>query len=130
MQGGPVLLMMGEQDESMSVPRCEWFRDKLRDHGVKADLVVYPGAGHGWELPYPQAFQPGLSVTRDCILTWTREGESVEQSTGYSVDSAFGAIMAFSQCSTRDGYTMGLNENAKEQSWQDFYAFLMAAWAV
>jgi len=108
-QGGPVLLMMGEADESMSVPRCEWFRDKLIDHGVNAQLAVYPGAGHGWELPYPQQFKPGATVTKDCIMTWTREGENVEASTGHSVDNPIGAMLAFSKCSHRDGYTMGRN---------------------
>jgi hypothetical protein len=41
-----------------------------------------------------------------------------------------GAALAFSQCSSRDGYTMGFNAQAKEQSWQDFYAFLKKAWEV
>ncbi len=126
-EGGPVLLMMGEADESMSIPRCEWFRDKLNAHAVEASLRVYPGAGHGWELPYPQQFQEGAAVTKDCLVTWTRDGDSVEQGTGYSLDSTLGAIMAFSQCSHREGYTMGRNEAAMEQSWQDFHAFLMDA---
>ncbi len=128
-QGGPVLLMMGEADESMSIPRCEWFRDKLLDHGVQAQLAVYPGAGHGWELPYPQAFKPGLAVTKDCLITWTREGENIEMNSGRSIDTTLGAILAFSRCSHRDGYTMGRNEAAMEQSWQDFYGFLTRTWS-
>ncbi len=127
-QGGPVLLMMGEADESMSIPRCEWMRDKLRAHGVEAELAVYPGAGHGWELPYPQQFQTGAAVTKDCLITWTSEGESIEANSGHSVDSTLGAILAFSGCSNRDGYTMGRNEAAKEQSWRDFHAFLLKTW--
>ena len=126
--GGPVLLMMGEGDESMSVPRCEWLRDKLRDHNVPADLKVYAGAGHGWELPYSQAFQPDLAVTKDCLLLWTRSGENIEMNSGHSVDTALGAIRAFSSCSHRDGYTMGRNEAAMEASWNDFYRFLREAW--
>lgn len=129
-EGSPVLIMMGEADESMSIERCEWLQSKLQDHSVDVELEVYQGAGHGWEQPYPQAFQPGAAVTKDCLITWTKAGESIEQSTGYSLDSTFGAIMAFSQCSHKDGYTMGLNVAAKEQSWQDFYSFLSNVWAL
>ena len=84
----------------------------------------YEGAGHGWEQPYPQAFVPGAAITKDCLMLWTRNNEVVEQNSGYSVDKPWGAFRAFSNCSTREGYTMGLNEAAKEQSWLDFYAFL------
>ena len=128
-QGGPVLLMMGEADESMSIPRCQWLQNKLRESGVEVALKVYQGAGHGWELPYRQQFKEGAAVTKDCLITWTRDGDSIEQSTGYSVDTTLGAILAFSRCSHRDGYTMGHHAQAKEQSWQDFHAFLLQAWS-
>lgn len=128
LQGGPVLLMMGEADESMSIPRCQWLQTKLVTHGVDAQLEVYPGAGHAWELPYPQQFKPGAAVTKDCLITWTRDGDSIETTTGHSLDSPLGAILAFSQCSNRDGYTMGRNEAAMEQSWLDFIGFLRRTW--
>lgn len=129
-EGSPVLIMMGGADESMSIPRCQWFQEKLQKHNVDVDLKVYPGAGHGWEQPYPQHFVEGAAVTKDCLMQWTKEGVSVEMSTGYSIDNALGAMLAFSQCSHRDGYTMGFNENATEQSWQDFHQFLKRTWAL
>ena len=123
-EGSPVLIMMGEADESMSIERCEWFKNKLEQFEVDVEMAVYEGAGHGWEQPYPQAFVPGAAITKDCLMLWTRNNEVVEQNSGYSVDKPWGAFRAFSNCSTREGYTMGLNEAAKEQSWLDFYAFL------
>ncbi len=129
-EGSPVLIMMGEKDESMSIPRCQWFQQKLQDHGVEVALEVYEGAGHGWEQPYPQAFQEGAAVTKDCLMLWTQDGTTVEQSTGHSIDTPWGAGLAFSQCSNRDGYTSGRNEAAMEQSWQDFYQFLQQAWGL
>lgn len=129
-EGSPVLLMMGELDESMSTARCEWLRDKLREQGVDAALKVYQGAGHGWELPYPQAFQPDLSVTRNCLMKWMRDGSTIEMSSGRNIDTPLGAALAFSSCATRDGYTMGRNEQALQASWTDFHSFLRRAWAV
>lgn len=124
----PVLLMMGEVDESMSIARCQWMRDKLLAHGVDTELKVYPGAAHGWEMPYPAQFKPGAAVAKDCNITWTRNADSIEASTGHSVDNPLGAILAFSRCSHRQGYTMGRNEVAMEQSWADFIGFLRKAW--
>ncbi len=129
-EGSPVLIMMGEVDESMSIERCKWFKNKLEQYGVDVEMSVYEGAGHGWEQPYPQAFQPGAAITKDCLMLWNAGDEVIEQSTGYSIDTTLGAALAFSQCSSRDGYTMGFNAQAKEQSWQDFYAFLKKTWEV
>lgn len=127
-EGSPVLIMMGKADESMSIERCEWFKDKLEQFGVEVEMSVYDGAGHGWEQPYPQAFVPEAAITKDCLMLWTENNEVIEQNSGYSVDKPWGGFLAFSKCSTRDGYTMGLNEAAKEQSWLDFYAFLKKTW--
>ena len=70
--------------------QLQWLQDKLTDHGVEAELKVYEGAGHGWEKPQAQAFIPGLSVTKDCLMTWTKDGQNIEQSSDRSVDSTLG----------------------------------------
>ena len=127
-EGSPVLIMMGELDESMSVPRCQALVEKLRAKHVDVALKVYPGAGHGWELPYPAQFNPTAVVTKDCEMLWTREHINIEVNTQANVDTTFGAIRAFSECSHASGYTMGLHPPTKEQSWLDFHSFLMASW--
>lgn len=127
-EGSPVLIMMGEADESMSIPRCQNFVKKLQAEKVDASLKIYPGAGHGWEQPYPAYFSPQAVVTKDCEMLWTRDYTNIEQSTGENVDTTWGAIKAFSSCSEKSGYTMGLHEPTKEQSWQDFYGFLQRSW--
>lgn len=126
--GKPVLLMMGAKDESMSVDRCAWFRDKLIAHNTPAELIVYPDAGHGWDQPYPMKFFPDAAITKDCILLWQKDGSNKELSTGWVVDNFFGAMMAFTQCTKTTGYTIGLEPKAKEKSWQDFYGFLRKSW--
>ncbi|MBT8442696.1 MAG: dienelactone hydrolase family protein, partial [Gammaproteobacteria bacterium] len=129
-EGSPALIMMGEADESMSIPACEKFRDRLRSMGVDVELVVYPGAGHGWDNPYPQQFSADKVVTRDCLMHWGANGEIVEMTSGNSMDSAMGAMRAMSDCSSRDGYTMGRNEAALEQSFADLLEFLQQTWSL
>ena len=128
-EGSPLLIMMGEADESMSIPACQTFSERLRQMGVDVELIVYPGAGHGWDNPYPQAFKAGAWVTRDCMMKWTNKHRIFETTSGYSMDNAFGAFMALWQCANTDGYTMGFNQNAHTASRQDLLAFLNRTWA-
>jgi len=123
-EGSPLLIMMGEADESMSIPACQTFSERLRQMGVDVELIVYPGAGHGWDNPYPQAFKAGAWVTRDCMMKWTNKHRIFETTSGYSMDNAFGAFMALWQCANTDGYTMGFNQNAHTASRQDLLVFL------
>ncbi len=128
-EGSPVLLMIGARDESMSVERCEWLRDKLLAHGVATELKVYPDAAHGWDQPFPMRFDAEAAVTRDCIMLWTRSGENVETTTGHVIDSPLGALRAFSRCASK-GYSNGSHPPTAEQSWRDFHAFLLHAWGL
>lgn len=129
-EGSPLLIMMGGEDESMSISRCESFQARLRKMGVDVDLIIYETAGHGWDNPYPQEFMPGKWVTRDCVMRWKKNGANKEMTSGYSMDSAFGAFMAMSQCAHNDGYTMGYNADADNRSKQDLLSFLRAAWSL
>ena len=127
-EGSPLLIMMGELDESMSIPACRQFQQRLRSLGIDVELIVYEGAGHGWNNPFPQHFVEGAVVMRDCVMRITGEGETIETTTGYSMDNGLGAIMAINGCGHSDGYTMGFNRNAAEQSVDDLMRFLRETW--
>jgi dienelactone hydrolase len=127
-EGSPLLIMMGGADESMSIPACEKFQQRLQKMGVDVDLVVYETAGHAWDSPFPQQFVEGAWVTRDCLMRWKKDGSNREMTSGYSMDSGFGAFMALYNCAHNDGYTMGYNENAFMRSQQDFLSFLNRTW--
>jgi len=129
-EGSPLLIMMGEADESMSVDRCKWMKGELENLGVDVELIVYEGAGHGWDNPYPQKFKEGAWVTRECIMQWTESGENIEQSTGYSMDSSITAMLAINKCGGPIGYTMGFNRNAYERSNEDIIKFLNRTWGL
>jgi dienelactone hydrolase len=127
-EGSPLLIMMGENDESMSIPACREFQKRLQDMGVEVELKVYAGAGHGWDNPYPQEFEEGALVMRDCMMLWTNEGEAIETTTGHSMDNPIGAMLAINGCAHSEGYTIGRNKDADEQSWQDLRDFLTRTW--
>lgn len=128
-EGSPLLIMMGEADESMSISDCERFRDRLQGLGVDVELVVYGEAGHGWDNPYPQHFVEGAVVSRDCLMHWKNDGEIIERTSGNSMDNPIGAFRAMSECASRDGYTMGFNQIAYDRSREDILRFLTTTWS-
>ena len=67
-------------------------------------------------------------VMRDCVMRITSEGDTIETTTGYSMDNGLGAVMAINGCGHSDGYTMGFNRNAAEQSVEDLMRFLRQTW--
>lgn len=127
-EGSPVLIMMGEADESMSIPACEKFQMRLQDMGVDVELKVYAGAGHGWDNPYPQKFFEGEYVTRDCLMLWKDDGSSIEVTSGRSMDNPVGAMLALNKCANDNGYTKGFNKAAYDQSRADLLGFLRRVW--
>jgi acetyl esterase/lipase len=44
----PTLIIHGDNDKLVPIQQAKSFVDKLREVGVEAELVVKPGAAHGW----------------------------------------------------------------------------------
>lgn len=47
----PCMIIHGDKDELVPIQQATLFLDKLKSHGVPAELVVKKGAGHGWANP-------------------------------------------------------------------------------
>ncbi|MCK6371582.1 MAG: dienelactone hydrolase family protein [Gammaproteobacteria bacterium] len=128
LDGAPWLVMLGSADESTPPGDCRELLAKAeRLQGVHAELEVYEGAAHGWNMPEPLSFHEDAFVTRDCTAYWTREGRVIEKNSGYSYDNPLSLLLAFSQCATR-GYSMGRHDQANRQSVRDTVDFLDRVW--
>lgn len=64
----PFLLLHGDADKTVRLEQSLAFRQKLRDAGVRCDLITLPGAPHGL-LTWPQ-FLPDYP---DRLIAWLRE---------------------------------------------------------
>jgi dienelactone hydrolase len=128
LDGAPWLVMLGTRDESTPPGQCrELLARAERLAGIHTQLALYDGAGHGWNNPEPLSFHADAFVTRDCRPLWTRAGDVIEQSTGYSYENPVTLLLAFRTCATR-GYSMGRHDAANRQSVRDMLAFLDREW--
>jgi acetyl esterase/lipase len=57
----PTLILHGENDPTVPLQQSRLMIDRLKAAGVPAELVVKPGAGHGWE---------GEHRDMDAIVRW------------------------------------------------------------
>ncbi|MFN2463161.1 MAG: alpha/beta hydrolase [Candidatus Dormibacteria bacterium] len=57
----PILTMTGDADAACPLPMIEDFHRRLDSAGVSNELVVYPGAGHGWDLSL-KSYRPSFDV--------------------------------------------------------------------
>lgn len=55
----PILILLGEADEWAPLDRCRALKAQSRNAGASIELIAYPGAFHGFDVP---ALQQGLSV--------------------------------------------------------------------
>jgi dienelactone hydrolase len=128
LDGAPWLVMLGMRDESTPPEDCRGLMAKAgRLQGIRTELKLYEGAGHGWNGPEPLTFRPDAFVTRDCTAYWQRDGKVVEKNTGLSYDNPLTMLLAFRQCATR-GYSIGRHDAANRQSVRDTLAFLDREW--
>ena len=57
----PTLIIHGDADKLVPIQQAEIFLAKLREVGVPCQLVVKPGASHGW---------PGLDKDMPTLADW------------------------------------------------------------
>ena len=51
----PLLMLHGENDDSVPISQAKTFHRGCLHHGVECELVVYSGEGHGMFPPFERA---------------------------------------------------------------------------
>jgi carboxymethylenebutenolidase len=69
----PVLGLHGDKDMSITMPNVEQMRSALAAAGDPSELVVYPGADHGFHADYrPQYHAAAAADGWQRMLDWFR----------------------------------------------------------
>jgi acetyl esterase/lipase len=58
----PFLIMQGDKDILVPISQSETFYKKLKENGVKAELIVVQNAGHGFRPKFRKEIQPSRDI--------------------------------------------------------------------
>jgi len=122
--GAPMLVLIGDKDYG-DYKRCEDRVEERRQTGAQADIVVYPGAYHGFISSQPVKLSR-TPVYRDCgIRTLDKERGVLEMKFGSTKGMTIGALYRRrneSGCIEPEGYVGG-NWAATKDALQRTVAF-------
>lgn len=108
--GKPMLVMIGDQDNYTGVVQCVESVNAMRDAGYAAASVkLYPDAYHAFDDDRGiRDLNDGYDV-RKCKFVIKADGETIEATSGLSVDNKSDRQAAFRRCVSR-GVTLGGNQ--------------------
>ena len=121
--GAPVLMLLAEKDDAGPPGKCREIVDLYKRRGLPApvDIVVYPGAYHGWTHPgnkTPHFESSAVSVGKCAPLLFAPGGE-VRNGIVEPVDNVLRAA-----CTAKTGYSMGYDAKVRDKSLSDLIDFL------
>jgi dienelactone hydrolase len=64
----PILAFVGDADDFNNLDLCKAQAEALRRQGSDAELIVYPGAIHGFDTDYPRQVMPMIQNFRNCRM--------------------------------------------------------------
>jgi carboxymethylenebutenolidase len=57
----PLLILHGDKDESVPVSKAYELRDGVMDQGGEVEMIIYPGAPHGFNAPWAPWYNDSLA---------------------------------------------------------------------
>lgn len=80
-QPAPLYMMLGEDDQYINNKACRLLADKLQKAGADIHLVIYPKAGHAWDVPGTWE-EPKAESYRNCLFEQQQDGTWTEKTSG------------------------------------------------
>lgn len=136
----PLLTLRGTEDASNDLAACLQRENELRELGTVVTAHIYPGAGHAWENDEPRAFMEDAPYLAGCELRYDDTGRAYlngEALTAYAIDAPRAVKMLarftsgprFRDC-LGYGYTVGRDNETREQGYRDIQAFIEQVWSL
>lgn len=123
--GAPMLLMLAEKDDYTPAAECLGYAERLRESRARLQVIVYPGAHHGWESPSLQ-WLPNAERSR-CPTLIEDDGSYTVTESGVNLRGVQIRRYLETHCLVRGAHAGGGSSALKERATQDLVAFLRKA---
>ena len=121
--GAPVLLLLGEVDEAVSIRRTREIAADLRRGGSPATVRVYPETAHAWDAEQSEAHRPDLGLAQ-LRLRVTEDHRMIDPWSGIELRGPLSRRMALWMAETRVPCLVQKSAQAKAWSDDDLARFL------
>jgi dienelactone hydrolase len=111
--GAPVMILLGEKDRNVSVPRSRQIADDLRRGGAEVDLRVFEGIYHQWDSGQSK---PELFSLRRCAIRVDREGRLFDETSGRKLQGWFSRLLYLTTNVSLRGYRIEADAATTETS--------------
>jgi hypothetical protein len=129
--GAPVLMMWGDNDDTVDPERCREIAADLRNGGSPVETVEFAGAHHQWDggpADDPVSVERGLS---DCSFRVDDKGRVTGKVPGMPLSlpmtNSYTRKAILLLCSDRNGYVVGEIPEVRARSNEAVGRFLLAA---
>lgn len=126
--GAPIYMLLGGADTYVGVEPCQTYAEALRVGGARIEVMVFPGAMHGFDGGRAYFTPQGENYSK-CVLQQQANGSWVERTSGIMTTGADGKTIpgagakALAACRTL-GVSGGGNEAAAKQSMDDLKSYV------
>ncbi|WP_431858990.1 dienelactone hydrolase family protein [Azospirillum sp.] len=121
--GAPVLLLLGEVDEAVSIRRSRDIAADLRRGGSPVNVRVYPETAHAWDAEEGEALRPDLGLAQ-LRLRVTEDHRMIAPWSGIELRGPLSRRVALWMAQARAPYLVQKNAQAKAWSDDDLAQFL------
>ncbi len=129
MTGAPILILIGEKDESTPAKFCTELIKDFKDADYDANIIVYPDAKHSFDGYSDISYISQGYRREDCRVIIKANGEQIETTTGISLRTPEGYIEALTKCGT-PGAHIGRNSAARKKAYEDVKNFVTKAFGL
>jgi dienelactone hydrolase len=127
--GAPIRILSGAADTYVGVEPCQTYANALRAAGADIDVIVFPGAAHGFDGGTRAWSDPRGENYSQCVFQERADGSWVERKSGIMAIGANGKVIpdalksALATCRTL-GVSGGPNESAAKKSMEDLKGYI------
>jgi dienelactone hydrolase len=119
----PVLMLFGENDRNVSLPRVERIAADLRHGGAAVDLRVLPGAWHAWDGWDERRRWVPFSL-RDCAVAIGRDGTLRDEASGRALPDHRALVLFLARRARVGGYHMQRDAALAQATDATLFSFL------
>ncbi len=127
----PILSFHGQKDDFMPLKPCQFLEQEAKGRGANVEMVVYPGAYHNWEMPFPIHVDKTQNSIGECYMVTDLEQKGLRLGNGHTIEpgspNARETVGQYAKTCLVHGITEGKDSSSRSDEYDRIKTFLQKA---